>query len=39
MGRLRVFYEVDLAGRVVRVLAVGVKDGNNLTIGGEEVKL
>lgn len=35
----RVFYEVDEARRFVRVLAVGVKEHNRLTIGGEEVEI
>lgn len=39
VGRFRVFYDVDAVSRVVRVLAVGVKEGNRLTLGGEEVAL
>ena len=39
VGRFRVFYDVDAANRLVRVLAVGVKAGNKLLIGGEEVAL
>ena len=35
----RVFYEVDRDGRVVTVLAVGVKEGNRLLIGGKEFEL
>ena len=35
-NRFRVFYIVDLPGRQVRVLAIGVKDRNRLFIGGEE---
>jgi mRNA-degrading endonuclease RelE of RelBE toxin-antitoxin system len=35
-NRFRVFYEVDSAERRVRVLAIGVKEGNRLRIGGEE---
>ena len=35
-NRFRVFYDVDLASRVVQVLAIGVKDRNRLLIGGEE---
>jgi mRNA-degrading endonuclease RelE of RelBE toxin-antitoxin system len=40
LGDLRVFYEVA-ADEVatVQILAVGVKSGNTLTIGGQEVKL
>ena len=33
----RVFYRVDTAAREVDILAIGVKDGNRLFIGGEEV--
>jgi hypothetical protein len=36
-NRFRVFYQVDPEGRAIRILAVGVKDGNRLLIGGEEV--
>lgn len=39
VGRFRVFYEVDAGRRIVRILAVGVKEGSKLTIGGEEVTL
>ena len=35
-NRFRVFYQVNAETRVVRVLAVGVKDRNRLWIGGEE---
>ncbi|MBI3464964.1 MAG: addiction module toxin RelE [Planctomycetes bacterium] len=35
-NRFRVFYEVDAEAREVRVLAIGVKEGNRLLIGGEE---
>lgn len=35
-NRFRVFYDVDLASKVVNVLAVGVKDRSRLLIGGEE---
>lgn len=35
-NRFRVFYEVDTAVQEVRVLAIGVKDRNRLSIGGEE---
>jgi len=40
LGDLRVFYEVapDQA-TTIRILAVGVKSGNTLRIGGQEVKL
>lgn len=40
VGHLRVFYEVVGAdGGVVRILAVGRKQRNVLTIGGEEIQL
>jgi mRNA-degrading endonuclease RelE of RelBE toxin-antitoxin system len=35
-NRFRVFYQVDLESREVRVLAVGVKDRARLLIGGKE---
>jgi hypothetical protein len=31
-----VFYEIDSAEQTVQVLAIGVKEGNRLFIGGEE---
>jgi hypothetical protein len=36
-NRFRVFYAVVAEAREVQVLAIGVKDRNRLTIGGEEV--
>ena len=39
VGRFRVFYDVDAISRLVRILAVGIKEGNKLMIGGEEVTL
>lgn len=40
LGDLRVFYEVAHDEvKMVRILAVGVKSGNILKIGGQEVKL
>jgi mRNA-degrading endonuclease RelE of RelBE toxin-antitoxin system len=36
-NRFRVFYDVDRGRREVHVLAIGVKVGNRLLIGGEEV--
>lgn len=36
-NRFRVFYEVDRARRSVSILAIGVKEGNRLLIGGNEV--
>jgi mRNA-degrading endonuclease RelE of RelBE toxin-antitoxin system len=38
-NRFRVFYEVDRDQGKVYILAVGVKRGNQLRIGGEEVEL
>jgi mRNA-degrading endonuclease RelE of RelBE toxin-antitoxin system len=35
----RVFYEVDQAQHVVRILALGEKKGSRLFVGGKEVKL
>jgi mRNA-degrading endonuclease RelE of RelBE toxin-antitoxin system len=35
-NRFRVFYEVDPEENTVSVLAIGVKEGNRLFIGGEE---
>ena len=35
-NRFRVFYEVDLEAQTVRVVAIGVKERNQLFIGGEE---
>lgn len=37
-NRFRVFYEVDVAEERVSVLAVGLKEGHRLFIGGEEFK-
>ncbi len=38
-NRFRVFYQVDSELRQVIILAIGVKHGNSLLIGGEEVQL
>jgi mRNA-degrading endonuclease RelE of RelBE toxin-antitoxin system len=35
----RVFYEVDPTRKTVRVVAVGLKRHNRLTIGGEEIEI
>jgi hypothetical protein len=35
-NRFRVFYRVDLEDQTVWVLAIGLKEGNRLFIGGEE---
>lgn len=37
-NRFRVFYRIDKEAEVVRILAIGVKIGNRLFIGGEEVQ-
>ena len=39
VGRCRVLYDVDEDSAIVRILAVGTKEGNRLTIGGKEVTL
>jgi len=38
-NRFRVFYDVDETERTVTILAIGIKEGNRLTIGGEEIEL
>jgi mRNA-degrading endonuclease RelE of RelBE toxin-antitoxin system len=38
-NRFRVFYDVDVGEGRVDILAVGVKEGNRLSIAGEEVSL
>jgi mRNA-degrading endonuclease RelE of RelBE toxin-antitoxin system len=35
----RVLYDIDEQHREVQILAIGVKEGNRLVIGGEEVEL
>lgn len=37
-NRFRVLYEVDEQARFVLILAIGVKEGNRLFIGGEEIE-
>jgi hypothetical protein len=32
----QVFYEVDDKAKIVNILAIGVKEGNRLFVGGEE---
>ena len=39
IGALRVYYEVDEARRVVEIRAVGIKDRDQVIIGGEEIDL
>jgi mRNA-degrading endonuclease RelE of RelBE toxin-antitoxin system len=38
-NRFRVFYSVDRDSREVRILAIGIKRGNHLRIGSEEIEL
>ncbi len=38
-SRFRVFYEIDNLGRRVVILTIGVKEGNRLMVGGEEIEL
>ena len=38
-NRFRVFYAIDMGNHEVQILAIGVKKGNRLFIGGEEVEL
>jgi len=37
-NRFRIFYAIDSMEQVVWVLAIGVKEGNRLLIGGKEFK-
>jgi mRNA-degrading endonuclease RelE of RelBE toxin-antitoxin system len=40
IGELRVYYEIEEdPGRVVTIVAVGVKDRNRVLIGGKEIEL
>jgi len=38
-NRFRVFYDIKIESHEVHILAIGVKEGNRLFIGGKEVKL
>jgi mRNA-degrading endonuclease RelE of RelBE toxin-antitoxin system len=38
-NKFRVFYEINIESHEVYILAIGVKEGNRLLIGGKEVKL
>jgi mRNA-degrading endonuclease RelE of RelBE toxin-antitoxin system len=38
-NQFRVFYDIDQEQHVVAVLAIGIKRGNRLLIGGEEMRL
>jgi hypothetical protein len=40
IDELRVYYEIEEAPeQVVTIVAVGVKEGNRVLIGGKEIKL
>src|SRR5919108_6403303 len=38
-NQFRVFYDIDQERHIVAVLAIGIKRGNRLLIGGEEIHL
>ena len=38
-NRFRVFYEIDVNRHEVHVLAIGIKQGDCLQIGGEDIEL
>ena len=38
-NRFRVFYDINIESHEVYILAIGVKKGNRLLIGGKEVKI
>jgi mRNA-degrading endonuclease RelE of RelBE toxin-antitoxin system len=38
-NRFRVFYRINAEAHEVEILAIGVKEKNHLSIGGEEVEL
>ena len=38
-NRFRAFYKVNHESRTVEIAAIGVKKGNRLVVGGEEVEL
>ena len=38
-NRFRVLYDIDEVNRAVQIVAIGEKEGNCLTVGGEEVEL
>lgn len=39
VGEFRVFYDIDGAERIVRIIAVGYKEHSDLFIGGEKFSL
>ena len=38
-NKFRVFYDINIDSHEVHILAIGVKEGNRLLMGGNEVKL
>ena len=38
-NRFRVFYDIEPSGRKITILAIGVKEGSHLRIGGEEIQI
>ena len=38
-NRFRIFYEVDTSENAVWILGIGVKEGNRVLLGGEEIEL
>ena len=38
-NKFRVFYDINIESHEVYILAIGMKEGNRLLIGGKEVKL
>jgi hypothetical protein len=38
-NRFRVYFDLDLDQAIVAILAIGVKHGNQIIIGGEEIQL
>jgi len=38
-NKFRVFYDINIESNEVHILAIGVKEGNRVFIGGEEVKI
>ena len=39
LGRSRIFYDVNMTNKIVKITAVGFKKGNRLFIHGEEYEL
>ena len=38
-NKFRVFYDINIESHEVYILAIGMKEGNRLFIGGDEVKI